>query len=144
MPEFANTEIINASPDLVFDFLAHFDNVPTWNYAIESTTRVSPGPVGVGARYRQIRALPTRSEEGFEVTAFEPMRQLAIDGPIGPYRMRASYRLEPAGRATKLTNTVHLESLPGRLNRLALLAIPKVRSAMADNLARLKQILEES
>jgi polyketide cyclase/dehydrase/lipid transport protein len=144
MPEFANTEIINASPDLVFGFLADFENVPIWNYAIEATTQVSPGPVGVGTVYRQIRSLPTRSEEGFEVTKFEPVHQLAIDGPIGPYQMRASYRLEPTGHATKLTNNVHLEPLPGPLNRLALLGIPKVRSAMAKNLAQLKQVLEGS
>jgi hypothetical protein len=144
MPEFANTEIINVSAEVVFDFLAHFENVPIWNYAIEATKKVSPGPVGVGTYYRQIRSLPTRGEEGFEVTAFEPVRRLAIDGPIGPYRMRASYQLEAVDGTTKLTNTVHLEPLPGTLNRLAVLAIPRVRSAMAANLGRLKRVLEGS
>lgn len=142
MSEFANTTTIKAPVEVVFAFLADFENVPIWNYAIETTTKVTPGPVGVGTVYRQTRSLPRHSEEEFRVTAFEPVRLLAIDGPIGPYRMRASYRLDSIGDATKLTNTVHLEPLPGALNRLALLAVPQVRSAMAGNLDRLKQILD--
>ena len=46
--------------------------VPTWNYAIVETKKTSPGSVGVGTAYRQIRSIPDTSEEGFEVTAFEP------------------------------------------------------------------------
>jgi predicted FMN-binding regulatory protein PaiB len=55
----------------VFAFLADFENVPTWNYAIVETKKTSQGPVGVGTTYRQIRSISGRSEEGFKVTAFE-------------------------------------------------------------------------
>ena len=50
-----------------------FQNVPRWNYAIEQTRKLSPGPVGVGTAYRQTRTIPRRTEEGFEVTDFEPL-----------------------------------------------------------------------
>jgi hypothetical protein len=49
----------------VFAFLANFENIPTWNYAISETKKTSPGPVGVGTTYRQLRSIPSRSEEGF-------------------------------------------------------------------------------
>ena len=55
----------------VFAFLADFENIPRWNYAIEETKKASAGPVGVGTRYRQTRSVPARSVEAFEVTVFE-------------------------------------------------------------------------
>jgi hypothetical protein len=55
----------------VFVFLADFENVPTWNYAIVETKKTSQRPVCVGTTYRQIRSISGRSEEGFKVTAFE-------------------------------------------------------------------------
>jgi glyoxylase-like metal-dependent hydrolase (beta-lactamase superfamily II) len=84
--KFTNTVTINRRPAEVFGFLAHFANVPVWNYAISETRKVAGGPVGVGARYRQTRTLPTRSEETFEVTEFEPDRRLSIRGALGPCR----------------------------------------------------------
>jgi hypothetical protein len=60
-----------------------FENIPTWNYAIVETKKTSPGPVGVGTTYRQIRSIPDPSEEGFTVTAFEPTSRLEVHGDIG-------------------------------------------------------------
>jgi len=82
---FENTVTIRRPAEDVFVFLADFENVPSWNHAIQSTTKTSPGPVGVGSTYRQIRSEPNEIEEGFEVTVFEPTRRLAIDGEIGPF-----------------------------------------------------------
>lgn len=67
---FSNSLTISRPPDDVFDFLAHFENVPTWNYAISETRKTSNGPVGVGTTYRQTRSILRPSEESFEVTEF--------------------------------------------------------------------------
>jgi hypothetical protein len=61
-------------------------SVPTWNYAIVETKKVSPGPVRVGTTYRQTRSAPSRSEEAFEVTVFEPTSRLEIQGGWGRSR----------------------------------------------------------
>ena len=94
MATFENTVTIQRPAEEVFAFLADFENIPKWNYAIEETRKASAGPVGVGTRYRQIRSVPSRSAEGFEVTVFEPARRLGIDGQIGPFAARISYLLE--------------------------------------------------
>jgi len=47
MATFQNTVTIRRAIDDVFAFLAEFENVPTWNYAIVETKKTSPGPVGV-------------------------------------------------------------------------------------------------
>ena len=85
---FKNTVTIDRPTEEVFAFLADFENVPRWNYAIDATRKATPGPVAVGTTYRQTRSIPSRSEEGFEVTAFEMDKRLAVRGQIGPFRAR--------------------------------------------------------
>jgi len=95
METFKNAVTIRRTAEDVFAFLADFENVPRWNYAIASTTKVSPGAVGVGTVYRQIRSIPSRAEEGFEVTVFQPGRRLAVEGEIGPFHARVAICSSP-------------------------------------------------
>lgn len=142
MDAFQNTVTIARPVEEVFAFLADFGNVPRWNYAIEQTWQTSPGPAGVGATYRQARTIPRRSEEGFEVTVFEPPTRLAVHGQIGPFHATTSYLLEPAAGGTRLTNSVELEPVPAVLRLAAPLVVPRVKAAVAANLGKLKQVLE--
>lgn len=139
--KFVNTVTINRSPGDVFAYLAQFENLPRWNYAIAETRKVSNGPVGVGARYVQLRTVPNRSEEAFEVVEFEPDRRLVIRGGFGPFSGDASYELDTAANSTVLTNTFDLHA-SGPLNLVTPLLSRQVKSAVAANLDVLKQILE--
>lgn len=140
--DFRNTVTIRRPVEDVFAYLADFGNVPKWNHAIESTTKTSPGRVGVGSTYRQIRSEPSRSEEGFEVTVFEPVSKLAIDGEIGPFHARLAYLIEPMEGATRLTNAVELEPSSTVSKLLAAFAGSKIKTAVAENLDVLKRVLE--
>ena len=51
MASFENTVTIRRPIAAVFAFLADFENIPAWNYAIVETRKVSPGPVGVGTTF---------------------------------------------------------------------------------------------
>ena len=104
--------------------------------------KVSQGPVGVGTVYQQVRSVPSRSEERFEVTAHDPPRQLEIQGQLGPFPSRLSYALDAVPEGTRVTNAVELELRgPGRL--LGRVAVPPVRDAVAANLQKLKELLEQ-
>jgi glyoxylase-like metal-dependent hydrolase (beta-lactamase superfamily II)/uncharacterized protein YndB with AHSA1/START domain len=142
MATFVNTVVINRPAAEVFAFLADFENLPAWNYAIRDTVKTSRGPVGVGSRYRQARSVPGRSEEDFEVTAFEPVSRLAIQGQLGPFWTRASYLLEPNGSATRLVNQMDIEASSAARRLVASLAAPRIKAAVAANLTELKRILE--
>jgi uncharacterized protein YndB with AHSA1/START domain len=142
MATFQNTVTIRRPIEDVFAFLADFENIPTWNYAIEQTRKTSPGPIGVGTTYRQIRTIPSRSEEGFEVTGFEPTRRLEIRGDIGPFAATVSYLLAPMGGTTQLTNAVDLAPSSRALRLLAPLAASRVKAAVAANLDTLRRIPE--
>ena len=138
---FTNTITINRPPAEVFAYLAEFENVPRWNYAISETSKTTAGPVRVGSRYRQTRTIPTRTEETFEVTEFEPGRALSIRGTLGPFYGDLTYVLTLSGSGTALTNTANVRAT-GPLRSIAALAASRVRSAVAANLNTLTQILE--
>src|SRR5215207_5548545 len=139
--QFSSTITIDRPVSEVFAFLAHFENLPRWNHAISETRKTSLVPVGVGARYEQTRAIPTRSVETFEVTAFEPDQTLAIRGTFGPFPGRFTYELESMGNLTRLVNTVDLEP-SGLVSVVAPLMMSRIKAAVAVNLDELKQILE--
>ncbi|HZC72150.1 MAG TPA: SRPBCC family protein [Jatrophihabitans sp.] len=138
---FTNTVRIERAPADVFAYLANFENIPRWNYAIAETRQIGSGQVGVGTRYRQIRTIPRQAEEFFEVVTYEPERNLAIRGDIGPLYGDLSYVLDESDGATVLTNTCELRAR-GTFGVLAPLASGQVRAAVADNLGVLKQLLE--
>jgi uncharacterized protein YndB with AHSA1/START domain len=142
MATFQNTVTIQRAIEDVFSYLADFENIPTWNYAIIETKKTSPGPVGVGTTYRQVRSIPDRSEEGFKVTAFEPTSRLEVHGDIGSFIATITYLLTPTGGGTRLTNVVDLKPSSGVLRLLAPLAASRVKASVADNLNTLKQVLE--
>ena len=141
MATFQNTVTIRRAVEDVFTFLADFENIPKWNYAIVETKKTSPGAV-VGTTYRQIRSIPDRREEGFEVTAFEPATRLEVHGDIGPFIATISYLLTPIGDGTRLTNAVDLKPSSAVLRLFAPLAVSRVKASVAANLDRLKQVLE--
>lgn len=139
--QFENTVTIRREPDVVFGFLADLENIPRWNYAIVETRKISDGPVGVGTSYRQVRSLPAPSEEILEIAEFEPNRRLAIRGGLGPLAGTLTYDLQPVDDGTLLTNTADLEA-SGILKLAAPVAGARVRQAVAENLQKLKQLLE--
>ena len=141
MATFENVVTISRPIEDVFGFLSNFENVPKWNYAIVETRKVSKGAVGVGTIYRQVRSVPRRREERFEVTAFDPPRYLEVRGQLGPFPSRLSYALDATPQGTRITNSVELELRgPGRL--LGRVAVPRVRDAVGANLRKLKQLLD--
>jgi uncharacterized protein YndB with AHSA1/START domain len=139
--DFTNTVVIRRPPREVFRFLADLENIPRWNYAIMETEKTSEGAVGVGATYRQVRSLPSRSEEAFEITEFAPDRRLAIRGGLGPLRGTLSYTLDAVDEGTRLTNAADLEGR-GVMRIAAPLAAGRIREAVATNLGVLKDLLE--
>lgn len=144
METFQNTITIRRPPVEVFAFLADFQNVPSWNYAIEQTRKTSAGPVGVGTTYRQTRTVPRRSEESFHVTIFEPPTRIAIQGQVGPFHAEISYLTEPTADGTRLANDVELEPSSALLRLIGPLAVPQVKVAVARNLGTLKELLESA
>ncbi|MGW5195265.1 SRPBCC family protein [Kribbella sp. NPDC004138] len=140
---FTNTITVNRPPVTVFAFLANLENLPEWNYALAETRKLTPGPTGVGTRYLQTRTIPVRAEETLEITELIQNEKLTIDGTLNAFPAKVTYTLRPTGNGTTLTNTVELRT-PGARNLLAPIARNRIKSAVADNLAELKRLLDHS
>lgn len=139
--KFTNSILINQSAADVFDYLIHLEHLPQWNYAIRETRKISSDPLGVGSRYRQFRTLPKQMEEELTITSYQPNQHLVISGGFAYFQGESSYRLEALGEATRLTNEIELHA-SGALNALAALTISGIKSAVAQNLVVLKDLLE--
>lgn len=140
--KFTNSLTIAAPPSKVFSYISDLKNIPEWNYAIESTTQTSSGPVGEGTTYRQVRTIPRRAEENITITTYQPDSRLVVTGDLGPFAAELIYVCESEGAGTRLTNSATLQA-SGALSLIAPVLAQTIKSAVAENLQKLKSILEQ-
>ena len=139
-----DNEIDVARPvDEVYSYLADLEHTPDWNWAIASTQKITPGPVGIGTRYRQTRSVPRPAVESIQITGLEPGRSVGVTGMLGPFRARLSYELEPSPAGTRLRNRVELSS-PAALGPVGGLLGRQVRASVSENLMVLRRRLESA
>lgn len=133
---FTNTITVQRPPSEVFAYLADLSHLPQWNYALADTRLVTPGPVGVGSRYRQRRTVPVHTEETLEITEFVPDEKLTVRGTLNSFPAELTYSLHPTDNGTTVVNTVTLH-----VSGLRSLLTAPIKSAVAANLAVLAQVL---
>ena len=132
-----NTLIINRPVSETFAFISNFENMPKWNYFVAQTTSESPPGRGAGTIYRQRRRT---DEQRFAVTDFEPDQLVAVR-TLPPARdLQMRFTFEPHDSGTRPTDDWTLDTgLPRWLERIG---ASRVSSAVRDNLAKLKELLE--
>jgi uncharacterized membrane protein len=137
--EFENTVRIDRPVDEVFAFLSDFENIPKWNYYVLEVRRLSESPIGVGTTYHQVRKT---DEQDFRITEFEPNHTVAMKTlPQSSPDLEMRFTLDEEGNTTRIRDEWKLDT--GRPAILERLAGRRVKSAVAENLAKLKELLEE-
>ena len=139
MLEFVNTVHIERPAEAVFDFLADFENVPKWNYYVLRVEKLTPGPVGLGTQYHQVRK---NDEQTFTITQYAPDHTLGLKTtPESSPQLEMIFVLEEDVGGTLLSDRWAIETgLPGFLEKLP---GSKIKSAVAENLEKLKTLLEK-
>jgi uncharacterized membrane protein len=139
MLEFENTIYIDRPVDEVFAFLSDFENIPKWNYYVLEVRQLSESPIGVGTTYHQVRKT---DEQDFRIIEFEPDHMVAVKTlPQSSPGLEMRFTLYEEGNTTRLRDEWKLDT--GRPAILERLALRRVKSAVAENLAKLKKLLEE-
>jgi uncharacterized membrane protein len=138
MIDFTNSVSIDRPVDDVFAFLADFTNMPLWNYFVLEVRQIDQEPVGMGTVFHQTRKTDSQR---FVVTEYQPPRRLAIKTLPPAPALEMRFTLQPDGLATYLVDEWRFDS--GRGPVLERLARGKVRSAVSDNLRKLKALLEQ-
>lgn len=141
-------ERIQAPADRVFAALTDLDGAIGWMPALVRIEKLTPGPVSVGSRWREVRRMFAReAAEEFEVRALEPGRELElyVDGTKGAshkgyYRFRYSLEREESGTRLRLSGEIGGMGWLGEW--LGRLFVGPFRRAVAADLSALKRYLE--
>jgi uncharacterized membrane protein len=137
--EFENTVYIDRPIDVVFAFLSDFENIPKWNYYVLDVGQLSESPIGVGTTYHQVRKT---DEQVFRITEFEPNHTVAVKTlPQSSPDFARKFTLNEEGNTTRIRDEWKLDT--GRPTILERLIGRRVKSAVAENLTKLKELLEE-
>jgi uncharacterized protein YndB with AHSA1/START domain len=127
----------------VFAYVSDPLNLPRWNSAVQAVRRTSADQNGGASTYMMERELPTgRAVNELEVVASEPPREFAIRTTAGPTPFLYRYQLSVENGETVVKLEAEVE-LPRAAAFLPQLAGRLVKKGVNDNLATLKQILED-
>ena len=139
MVEFENTILINRPTAEVFAFLSNFENIPKWNYFVLEVRKLSDGPVQVGTMYHQVRKT---DEQDFRIIELEPDHKVTLKtSPQSFPDLEMKFTLDGGGNKTYIRDEWKLDTrLPVLLERIG---SGKIKSAVAENLSKLKELLEE-
>jgi len=139
MLEFENTIRIERAVDEIFAFLSDFENIPKWNYYVLEVRQLSERPIGVGTTYHQVRKA---DQQDFRIIEFEPDHTVTVKTlPQSSPSFERRFTLYEEGDTTRVRDEWKLDT--GRPAVLERLARGRVKSAVAENLAKLKELLEE-
>jgi uncharacterized membrane protein len=129
---------IQASINDVFEFAADMRNIPKWNYFVTKVVQEKGNGPERGARYYQTRKTDSQR---YEIIHYEPWQGLiikTIQGSSLTFERHMSF--EPTANGTRLFDKMTLSTgYPGILERLA---VQRIRRAVAENLGKLKELLE--
>jgi uncharacterized membrane protein len=135
--EFENTIRIDRPVDEVFAFLSDFENIPKWNYYVLEVRQLSESPIGVGTTYHQVRKT---DEQDFRIIEFEPDHMVAVKTlPQSSPGLEMRFTLYKEENTTRIRDEWKLDT--GKPAILERLAGGRVKSAVAENLAKLKELL---
>lgn len=142
-----HTTIIGRPPQAVFGFLAVQENHTRFVRENVHSAQVSPGPMGLGSRLRNVaRVFGREMVEHFEVVAFEPPRRLGkVSLPGSTIQTSDDFLLEPVGSEGQATSVTFTVTATPRTVFEALLIramTPVVSRSMTVSLGLLKELLE--
>ena len=139
MLEFENTIRIDRLIEEVFAFLSDFENIPKWNYYVLEVRQLSESPIGIGTTYHQLRK---SDQQDFRIIEFEPNHTVALKTvPQSSPSFERRFTLYEEGDTTRIRDQWKLDTgMPALLERLAR---GRVKSAVSENLSKLKELLRE-
>ena len=95
----------SAPPDLTWAMASDFANASGRIKGITKVEMVTPGPVGVGTRFREWRG---RQNVDMEVTAWSPPRSYTLRGYAMGTEFSSDIRCVPDGPGTRLEMEIHV------------------------------------
>jgi hypothetical protein len=130
--------VIACAPQQTFDFvvLGFARNYPRWSPEVQSIELLTPGPLRIGSRARQIRVdQGRRSDTTFSVVALEPPRRVVFAETSGQFRI--AYQIAPAQDRAQITfvfELIRLELYMRPFEKLIRLAVQEGAERVVRNI----------
>jgi uncharacterized protein YndB with AHSA1/START domain len=95
--------VINRPVDEVFDFVADERNEPRYNPRMLRSEKLSPGPVGLGTRFRaEMRTRPRPVVMTTECTGYQRPQRLASTTRLSRTEIRGTLTFDPIPAGTRM------------------------------------------
>jgi len=138
---YQTTVHVSRPREQVFAYLVDPEKLKMWQSNLVKAESLTPGPLRLGSRFREVRRLGQREAEvQGEISEFEPNQRLATKTSTKP-DVRVSYLLSPEQGGTRLRYTFQM--LPtGLMWLLQPVISSSIRKQSDMDFVRLKHLLE--
>jgi hypothetical protein len=141
------TKYVAAPVEVVFDVASDLANAAEHVRGIEKIELLTPGPIGVGTKWRETRKMMGReATETLEITAFDRPRSYSVGCTSCGCYFESTFRFVPAAAGTKVTldvNTRALTLFAKLMSPLGNLMMGKTfRKCLNDDLEDVKRVAE--
>jgi uncharacterized protein YndB with AHSA1/START domain len=125
----------------VFAVLSDWANAPTWISGMQSVTKTSDGPIGVGTTYDGVgKALGRRIDADFTLSEFEANRRFVITS-TRPSPSTMTFVFDSVDGGTRVDRT--MDSDPASFFKLAEpVLLPLMKRQMQNDFAALRDLME--
>lgn len=113
--------------------------MPKWNYFVVNVKKISDGPIGINTTYMQTRK--TDSQE-YRIIEYEPKYRVAVETSPPYAKLKMRFTLEPSDNGNSAIVTDEWKFDTGKPALFERIAGRNVKLAVAENLYKLKQLLE--
>jgi uncharacterized protein YndB with AHSA1/START domain len=132
---------LNRPVEQVFAFLVDPEKLTMWQSNLMKAEQLTPGPVRLGSRFREVRRLGRKETEvQAEVSAFERNQRLGTKTSTKP-DVRINYSLDPEPGGTRLSFQFVMLTT-GLMWILEPMISSSIRRQSAADFAKLKELLE--
>ncbi|MDQ5850850.1 MAG: SRPBCC family protein [Chloroflexota bacterium] len=136
MPTIRQTEVLNAPPERVWEFVTALRYLPVWMADVAAVREISTPQTAAGTTYTLVRR-GRRDPETWIVADWEPPRRVRLSEVRR--HIQLVLELEPDAQGTRLSMQQEWPSNRGLLDRL--LPPTARRQALERSLARLKELV---
>lgn len=138
MIKFENKITINLPITSVFPFVTNLENIPKWNYFVQSVSKTSSRASGIGSVYHQVRK---SDSQNLKIVEFMLNKNLVVETiPPSKPNLRREIVFHNEGESTIIVDRWELSF--GLFGPLEKLAGNRMKSAVKENLEKLKELLE--
>ena len=142
MASFSHTVSIPKAPGEVFPWLLEEDKVPQWTTRLQNYEVLGSGAIARGTRIRQVLTVSGQALDiEIEVTRFEPPGFAESRFSTNGMDVETTYALRPIGDGTELTQTLDGKANGFKARLLLPVVQPKLEEKIAEDLARLRELL---